>query len=96
MVFFPKRWFAFYKLRVDRDAGHGTDLYALRFVKVPNAFGAFVGVDLVDVLAHINGLVWAFGFAHIAVDAFVGDQQCHMCFKRPLSWRCSVRPTRRT
>ena len=73
MVFFPQRGFAFYKLRIHRDARHRADLYALRFVKVANAFGAFVGVNLVDFFAHVNSLVRAFGLAHVAVDAFVSD-----------------------
>ena len=78
MIFFPQRWLALDKLRVDRDTGHRADLYALRFVEVANAFGAFAGVNLVDVFAHVNGLVRAFGLAHVAVDAFVGDEQRHI------------------
>jgi hypothetical protein len=51
----------------------------LRLIEVTDAFGALRWVDLVDVLAHVNGLVRALGFAHIAIDAFVGDMQCHSC-----------------
>ena len=80
MVFLPKRGFAFYKLRINRDAGYGANLYALRFVKVANTFGAFVRIYLIDVLTHVNGLVGAFGLAHIAVDALVGDQEGHLLY----------------
>jgi hypothetical protein len=41
------------------------------------AFGAFGRVDFVDFFAQINRFVWTFRFTHIAVDAFVGDHQCH-------------------
>ena len=63
---------------VDRNAGHRAHLHALRFVKMANALGASGGVDLVNDLAQVNGLVGAFGFAHIAIDAFVGDHQGHV------------------
>ena len=64
-------------LRVDRDAGHRANLHALRLVEVTHAFGALGRVDLVDLDAHRNGRVRALGLAHIAIDAFVGDEQCH-------------------
>ena len=64
-------------LRVDRYAGHRANLHALRLIEVAYAFCAFVRVNLVDVGAHVNSLVGAFGLAHVAVDAFVGDQQGH-------------------
>ncbi len=64
-------------LRIDRDAGHGADLHALRLVKMPHAFGAFARVDFVNFFAQINRLIGALGLAHIAVDAFVGDHQSH-------------------
>jgi hypothetical protein len=41
------------------------------------ALGAFVRVDFVDFLSEIDRIVRALGFAHIAVDAFVGDDQRH-------------------
>ena len=77
-VLVPQALFALDVLRVDRDAGHRTDLHALRLVKMPDAFGAFVRVDLVDLRAHVDGIVRALGLAHVAIDAFVGDQQCHL------------------
>jgi hypothetical protein len=52
-------------------------LHALRFVKVPHAFGAFVRVDLVDFGPQKYGLIGTLGLADIAVDAFIGDHQRH-------------------
>ena len=62
------------------NASNGANLNALRFVKVTNAFGAFAGVDLVNFDTHADGLIRAFRFTHIAVDAFVGDYECHAFF----------------
>jgi hypothetical protein len=77
MVFLPERFLGFNVLRVDRNARHGAHLYALRLIKMAYTFRAFGRVDLVDVFAQIDSLVRAFGLAHIAVNAFVGNQQCH-------------------
>ena len=74
MVFLPQRWFAFNMLRIDRNAGDRADLHALRFVKMADAFGAFAGINLIDLGAHVNRLVRDFGLAHVAGDAFVGAQ----------------------
>ena len=74
MVFFPERFPGFAVLRIDRNAGHRTDLNALRLVKMADTFGAFVRVNLVDFLAQVNRLVWALRLAHVAVDAFIGNQ----------------------
>ena len=64
-------------LGVHRYAGHRANLHALRLVKVPYAFGALAGVDLIDLLPQINRIVGALGLADIAVDAFIGDHQRH-------------------
>jgi hypothetical protein len=64
-------------LRVDWNTGHGANLHTLGLVKVAHAFGALGRVDFVNLFAQINRLIRALGFAHIAVDAFVGDHQCH-------------------
>ena len=77
MVFFPQSRFTLDKVGIDRNTSHRADLHALRLVKMADAFGAFVGVNLVNVFAHVNGLVRALGLAHVAVDALIGDQQCH-------------------
>jgi len=46
------------------------------------AFGAFGGVDLVNLHAHEDRVIGALGFTHIAVDALVSDHQSHGEFKR--------------
>ena len=73
----PQGFAAFDMLGVYWNAGHGADLHALGLVKMAHAFGAFVGVDLVDFLSQGDGLVRALGLTHIAVDALVSDSQCH-------------------
>ena len=77
MVFEPKGIPAFRVSRVVGNACHRANLDALRCVVVPDTFGAFVRVDLVDDRPHRNRLVGAFRLTHIAVDAFVGDHQGH-------------------
>ena len=77
MVFLPQRFLALDVFRIDRNARYRANLHALRFVKMADAFGAFFWVNLVDFLAQINRFVRAFGLAHVAVDALVGDQQGH-------------------
>lgn len=67
---------------VDLYAFNRAHHYALRLIEVTDAFGALRWVDFVYVLAHVNGLVRALGLAHIAIDAFVGDVQCHSCCAR--------------
>jgi hypothetical protein len=62
---------------IDRDAGHRTQLHALRLVEVADAFGAAVGVDLVEVRPHADRGIRARRLADVAVDALVGDQQGH-------------------
>ena len=52
-------------------------LHALRLGEVAYAFGAAVGVDLIDLLAHRDRFVGALGLADVAVDALVGDPQGH-------------------
>src|SRR5690606_16923878 len=80
---------------VERDAVDRTDLLALRFVEVADTFGALVRVDLVDFLALVDRTVGAFRLAHIAVDAFVRDHQCHRWLLSFAGFRCSsTRPCR--
>jgi hypothetical protein len=59
---------------IERNAGDRAHLLALRLVKVPNALGACLRVDLVVLEAHRNGFVGALGLADITIDAVVGDQ----------------------
>jgi hypothetical protein len=67
----------FLMLRVRYNAVYRTHIDALRFVEETNAFGALAGIDLVDFLALMNRFIRAFGFTHIAVDAFVSDHEGH-------------------
>jgi hypothetical protein len=67
----------FHPLRVHRNARHGADLHTLRLIEVPDALGAFVGVDFVNLWPQENGFIWALGLTHIAIDAFIGDHQGH-------------------
>jgi hypothetical protein len=74
-------------LRMNGDASDGTDLHALGLIEMAHALGAFGWVNLIDLLAQVNGLIGAFRLAHITVDAFIGDHQRHakdsrrVCFK---------------
>ena len=62
------------------DARHWAHNLTLRLVIMPDAFCAQIGVDFINVRAHVNGLIRTFGFAHIAIDAFVGDDERHIIF----------------
>ena len=57
------------------DAVDRTDFNTLRGVIMADTFGTFVGVDLINGLALRDGFVGAFGFAHITIDAFVGNHE---------------------
>ncbi len=63
--------------RIDRYASHGTDLLALGLIEMPDALGAFIGIDLIDQGPHENGIIRTFRFADVAIDAIVGDHQGH-------------------
>ena len=41
------------------------------------ALGALVGVNFVNFRAEVDRLIGTFRFAHIAIDAFIGDHQGH-------------------
>lgn len=77
LVFQSQLILGFDMLWVHWNAVHGTHLHTLRLVKMPNAFCTAVGIDLVKILPHRNRLIRAFGFTHIAIDAFVGNHQRH-------------------
>src|SRR4051812_11040056 len=62
---------------IARNALDGTDLDALGYVEMAHALRAQVRVDLVIHLAERDGLVRAHGFADVAVDAGVEDDQGH-------------------
>ena len=64
---------AFDVLGMNRNTGHRADLHALGFVEMADAFGAFGWVDLIDFRPEEDGLIRALRFAHIAVDALIGN-----------------------
>lgn len=64
-------------VRVDGNAGHRAQLHTLRLVKMTHTLGAALGVDLVNLLAQVNGLVGANRFTHITIDARLCDHQSH-------------------
>jgi hypothetical protein len=64
---------AFAPGRIEGNAVDRAHLLALGFVEMADAFGALVGVDLVNLGAHGNGVVRALGLAHVAIDAVVGN-----------------------
>jgi hypothetical protein len=69
-------------IQIERDAIDGAHFFALRRIKMADAFGAFCWIDFVDFDAHVDGLVRALGLAHVAVNALIGDFECHdvLCF----------------
>jgi hypothetical protein len=60
-------------VRVFRDAFHRADLDALRCIEMPDALGAFHGINLVKFYALVYGLVGALRLTNIAIDALFGD-----------------------
>ena len=86
----------FHPLRVQRNAVHRTYFLALRRIEMPHALGAFVRIDVIDLGPHVDRLVGALGFAHIAIDALIGDFQRHRdaCCGQPSSRWAEKRATR--
>lgn len=41
------------------------------------ALGAAAGIHLIVVLTQVNGIVWAFRHAHVAIDATDFNHRCH-------------------
>ena len=76
-VFGPECFPALYLLWIHGNTGHRAHLNALRLVEMPHALCAFAGVDFINLRPQINRLVRALRLAHIAIDAFIGDHQCH-------------------
>ena len=73
----PKRFTIFHILGIDGYTRHRADLHTLGFVEVTHAFCAFGRINFVDLLAKVDRFVGALRLAHIAVDAFIGDDQSH-------------------
>ena len=59
---------------MQRNAVNGTDLPALRGIKMTYALRALVGVDLINLNPHKNRIIRALGLTDVAIDAFVGNQ----------------------
>jgi hypothetical protein len=59
------------------NAVYWADFHALRRVVMAYALGAQHRIDDIDLLALGNGAVGAFGFADIAVDAFIMNNKGH-------------------
>lgn len=53
---------------------NGANLLAGRRLIMPNAFRTAVAVNLINAVAHRNGLIRAFRLAHIAIDTAFSDQ----------------------
>ena len=60
-----------------RDAIDWADLHTLRALEVPHTLGAARGIDDVEIIAGVNGLIRARRFAHIAVHTVICDHQRH-------------------
>ena len=66
-----------YDRRMLGNAIYRTHFNALWFVEMADTFGTTIRIDLIIQFALIYSVIWAFGFADITVDAFVGNYQCH-------------------
>jgi len=73
-IFLVQLVFVFDVRRIGENAIDRTHLNALRGIEVADALGAFVRIDNVNFRALCNGAIRTLGFAHVAVNAFVGDQ----------------------
>lgn len=74
-------------VRVDQNTVDRAYNYALLFLEMTNAFGAFRRFNLIDNLALINCIVRTFRFAYIAIDALIGDEKRHrttLLFRLPI------------
>lgn len=64
----------FHIIRMQGNAINGTDLPALRGIKMAYALRALIGVDLINLNPHKNRIIRALGLTDVAIDAFVGNQ----------------------
>ncbi len=72
-VFFSQDFAGFHMRWVDRNTVYRTHFHTLAGLEVPHAFGATGPVNLVDLISGENGIIGAFRFTDITVDAFGGD-----------------------
>ena len=63
--------------RIMNNAFHRTNPEALRVCMMAYALGTEPRINLVDLLALRNRTIWAFRFANVAVNTFVGNQKRH-------------------
>jgi len=63
--------------RVLGNTFNGADNHALGFVEMTDAFSAFIRVNFIDFLAHVNGSVRTLRFANVTINTLVGDNQRH-------------------
>ena len=66
-----------YDRRMLGNAIYGTYFDALGLVEMTDTFGTTIRIDLIIQFTLIDCVIRAFGLADIAVDAFVGNDQCH-------------------
>ena len=59
--------------RINGNAGHRTQLHALRLFEMADTFGAFVRINDIDVLTQGDGAIRTHRLTNIAIDAFIGD-----------------------
>ena len=59
------------------NAADRANLHTLGLVKMADTFSAFLWVNLIDVSTEVNGIIRAFRFTHITIDALVRDHQGH-------------------
>ncbi len=74
--------FCFPPLWIRQDTIHRTNFHALRYFKVTHALGTAVGIDDIKFRSLANRLIGTFGLAHIAINAFVRNVQCHTEFSK--------------
>jgi len=79
--FIPKLFVGFGVLRIDDDGiVDRADALTGWFIIMSDAFRTPIAVNFVNLIAHRDRLIRALRFAHIAINAFVCDQQGHDVF----------------
>jgi hypothetical protein len=61
-------------IRVERNAVNGTYLPALWGIKMAHAFGALIGINLINFNPHKNGIIRALWLTDVAIDALICNQ----------------------
>jgi len=59
--------------RVQRNTFYGANHHALGLVEMAHALSAFAWVNFVDFFTHADCAVGALRLAHVAIDAFIGN-----------------------